>query len=66
MVLAISVLYVRFDGLPQLQAVFYGIGAAVVAIILRSATCGGAVRDLELLAYADDPMLWLDRIDYFP
>ncbi len=36
MVLAVSALYVRYDGLPQLQAVFYGIGAAVVAIILRS------------------------------
>ena len=36
MVLAISALYVRYDGLPQLRAAFYGIGAAVVAIILRS------------------------------
>lgn len=38
MVIGISILYVRFDGLPQLQAIFYGIGAAVVAIILRSAS----------------------------
>lgn len=37
MVLAISVAYVRFGGLPWMQAAFYGIGAAVIAIILRSA-----------------------------
>ena len=37
MVLAISILYVRFHGLPWIQNVFYGIGAAVIAIIARSA-----------------------------
>jgi chromate transporter len=37
MVLAISALYVRFGGLPFIQALFYGIGAAVIAIIARSA-----------------------------
>jgi chromate transporter len=37
MVLAISWLYVRFGGLPWIEAVFYGIGAAVIAIIVRSA-----------------------------
>src|SRR5437899_3475290 len=37
MVLAISWLYVRFGGLPWIQALFYGIGAAVIAIIARSA-----------------------------
>ena len=37
MVLAISLLYVRFGGLPFIQALFYGIGAAVIAIIARSA-----------------------------
>ena len=52
MVLAISALYVRFDGLPQLQAVFYGIGAAVVAIILRSAT------KLGKSTLKRDPVLW--------
>lgn len=37
MVLAISAAYVRFGGLPWMQSAFYGIGAAVIAIILRSA-----------------------------
>jgi chromate transporter len=37
MVMAISVAYVRFGGLAWMQSAFYGIGAAVIAIILRSA-----------------------------
>lgn len=37
MVLAISIAYVRFGGLAWMQSAFYGIGAAVIAIILRSA-----------------------------
>jgi len=37
MVLAISAAYVRFGGLPWIQPAFYGISAAVVAIIARSA-----------------------------
>jgi chromate transporter len=37
MVLGISIAYVRFGGLPWMQALFYGIGAAVVGIIARSA-----------------------------
>ena len=37
MVLAVSAAYVRFGGLPWMQPAFYGIGAAVVAIIARSA-----------------------------
>jgi chromate transporter len=36
MVVAISALYVRYDGLKWMQALFYGIGAAVIGIILRS------------------------------
>src|SRR5881296_3960158 len=36
MVLVLSQLYVRFGGLPWMQALFYGIGAAVIAIIARS------------------------------
>jgi chromate transporter len=38
MVIAISALYVRYEGsLPWLQAVFYGMGAAVIAIVAISA-----------------------------
>jgi chromate transporter len=37
MVWAISVAYVRFGGLPWMQAVFYGVGAAVIGIVVRSA-----------------------------
>src|SRR5215467_2756120 len=37
MVLALSALYVRYGGLGWIQGAFYGIGAAVIAIIGRSA-----------------------------
>ncbi len=37
MVLGIGMLYVRFGGLPWMQALFYGIGAAVIGIIASSA-----------------------------
>ena len=37
MVLVLSALYLRFGGLGWIQGAFYGIGAAVIAIIARSA-----------------------------
>jgi chromate transporter len=37
MVLGLSAAYVRFGGLPWMQGMFYGIGAAVIGIIGRSA-----------------------------
>lgn len=37
MVLGLSALYAHFGGLPWMQGVFYGVGAAVIAIIARSA-----------------------------
>ena len=37
MVWAISVMYVRYGGLPWMGALFYGVGAAVIGIIVRSA-----------------------------
>jgi chromate transporter len=37
MVLALAGLYVHFGSLPWIQGMFYGIGAAVIAIIARSA-----------------------------
>ena len=36
MVLALSAFYVAYDGLAWMQGAFYGIGAAVIAIIARS------------------------------
>jgi chromate transporter len=37
MVLGLAALYIRFSGLSWMQGVFYGVGAAVIAIIARSA-----------------------------
>src|SRR5215204_3037605 len=37
MVLILSALYVHFKGLSWMRGAFYGIGAAVIAIIARSA-----------------------------
>ena len=53
MVLALSALYVRFGGLPWMQSAFYGIGAAVIAIIARSAL------KLVKLTLAKDRLLWV-------
>lgn len=52
MVMAISVAYVRFGGLAWMQSAFYGIGAAVIAIILRSA------YKLVKLTLGRDRLLW--------
>jgi chromate transporter len=52
MVLVISAFYLRFGGLPWMQAVFYGIGAAVIVIIVRSA------YKLVKLTLAKDKVLW--------
>ncbi len=53
MVLAISALYVRYGGLTWMQSVFYGVGAAVIAIIARSAI------KLVKLTLARDRLLWI-------
>ena len=37
MVVVLAALYLRFDGLPWLQGAFYGVGAAAIAVIARSA-----------------------------
>jgi chromate transporter len=52
MVLALGALYLRLGGLPWMQGVFYGIGAAVVAIIGRSA------YKLVKSTLAKDWLLW--------
>ena len=52
MVLAIAIGYLRFGGLPWMQGAFYGVGAAVIAIIVRSAT------KLTGLTLGRDRLLW--------
>jgi chromate transporter len=52
-VLAISALYVRYGGLAWMQGAFYGIGAAVIAIITRSA------YKLVRMTLARDRLLWV-------
>lgn len=52
MVLALAYAYVAFGGLSWMEGLFYGIGAAVIAIIARS------VQKLTKLTLAKDPMLW--------
>ncbi|HYT99777.1 MAG TPA: chromate efflux transporter, partial [Gemmatimonadales bacterium] len=52
MVLVLSHLYVRFGGLPWMQGLFYGIGAAVIAIIARS------VLKLVRMTLGRDRLLW--------
>jgi chromate transporter len=52
MVLALSAAYVRFGGLPWIEGMFYGIGAAVIAIIARSAF------KLTKLTIGKDKLLW--------
>jgi chromate transporter len=52
MVLALSALYIGFGGLPWMQGAFYGIGAAVIAVIGRS-----AVRLMKLVL-GRDWLLW--------
>ena len=52
MVLALSAVYVRFGGIAWMQGAFYGIGAAVIAIIARS------VVKLCRMTLASDRWLW--------
>jgi len=53
MVLALAALYLRFGGLSWMRGAFYGIGAAVIAIIGRS------VFKLAKMTLAKDRLLWL-------
>jgi len=53
MVLALSALYLRYGGLSWMQGAFYGIGAAVIAIIARSA------YKLVRFTLAKDSLLWV-------
>ena len=52
MVLALSLLYVRYGGLAWMQGAFYGVGAAVIAIVARSAV------KLVRMTIQKDWLLW--------
>lgn len=52
MVLGIGWAYVRFGGLPWMQAVFYGVGAAVIGIITMS------TKKLTEKSIGKDKLLW--------
>ncbi len=52
MVIALGWAYVRFGGLPWMQAVFYGVGAAVIGIIAISA------KKLTQKSIGKDRLLW--------
>jgi chromate transporter len=53
MVVALAIGYLRFGGLAWMQGAFYGIGAAVIAIIARSAW------KLTRLTLGGDALLWV-------
>jgi chromate transporter len=52
MVVALGWAYVRFGGLPWMQAVFYGVGAGVIGIIAMSA------KKLTAKSVGKDKLLW--------
>jgi chromate transporter len=52
MVVALATLYLEFGGLEWMKGAFYGIGAAVIAIILRS------VQKLAKMTLGKDKLLW--------
>jgi chromate transporter len=52
MVLALSAFYLRYGGLAWMQGAFYGIGAAVIAVIIRSAV------KLVRMTLGRDWLLW--------
>jgi chromate transporter len=52
MVMGLALAYIRFGGLPWMQGAFYGIGAAVIALVARSAV------KLTRLTLGRDVLLW--------
>jgi chromate transporter len=52
MVIALGWAYVRYGGIGWMQAAFYGIGAAVIGIIVKSA------HKLAKMSLKKDPLLW--------
>lgn len=52
MVIGLGVLYLHYGGLPWMRGVFYGVGAAVIAVIARSA------MKLARMTLGKDHLLW--------
>lgn len=52
MVIVLSIIYVQLGGLPLIQGIFYGMGAAVIAVIARSAV------KLATSTLKRDALLW--------
>src|SRR5215218_9011232 len=52
MVIALGIAYVNFGGLPWMQAVFYGVGACVIGIIVNSS------YKLTRKSIGTDKLLW--------
>jgi chromate transporter len=72
MVLGLAAVYVHVGGLPWMQGVFYGVGAAVIAIIARSAwklgkttlgrrwlLWGIALANAAVVAVTERELVWL-------
>src|SRR5688572_21244057 len=61
MVLAIGIAYKIFGGLPWMQAIFYGVGAAVIAIIAISSyrLTERSVSKFNIKAVTQNWILWL-------
>jgi chromate transporter len=53
MVVALGEAYVRYGGLPWMQNIFYGVGAAVIGIIARS-----SIKLIQATLKCD-PLLWI-------
>jgi len=61
MVVGLGILYQQFGGLPWMQSLFYGIGAAVIGIIVLSSykLTTKSVGKLNAKAIAQNWLLWL-------
>ena len=58
MVLALAALYLRFGGLPWMRGAFYGIGAAVIAIIAVMTNFFCSVRIMVSPPVYIPPRVW--------
>lgn len=66
-VVALGVAYTLFDGLPWMQAIFYGVGAAVIGIILLSSykLSIKSVSKLNIKSIRNRWLLWIFLPDGF-